>query len=265
MSALIDGAGAPMNLAVTGDARTGPLQFDQAEFAGGQGSRTCARCSRASADEYFEARGQVLCRECAGALGGGGKAPWWRAALYGAGAALAGTAVWFIIIKATDSEWGLVAIALGLFVGVAVRKGSGGRGGWKFQTLAMALTYMSITASHAPFLVAGLARGAQESTAKKAGTNEPEPAAAKQVAPDKAAAAPVRPSAAGLFLFLTIILALSFVAPFLGGSGVMGLIIIAIALYEAWKINRRVPISGPFRAGPVEGGAASPPPAAPAT
>ena len=50
----------------------------------------------------------------------------------------------------TDSEWGLVGIALGLFVGFAVRKGSGGRGGWRYQALAMALTYLSITASHVP-------------------------------------------------------------------------------------------------------------------
>jgi hypothetical protein len=38
----------------------------------------------------------------------------------------------------------------------------------------------------------------------------------------------------------------------------MGWIIIGIALYEAWKLNRRVPITGPFRFG---GGLSVPAPA----
>jgi hypothetical protein len=40
----------------------------------------------------------------------------------------------------------------------------------------------------------------------------------------------------------------------------MGLIIIAIALYEAWKINKRIPIAGPFRLGPAGIGAGAPSP-----
>ena len=47
-------------------------------------------------------------------------------------------------------------------------------------------------------------------------------------------------------------LGLAFAAPFLGGtSNIMGILIIGIGLYEAWKINRRVPLSGPFRFGPA--------------
>ena len=54
---------------------------------------------------------------------------------------------------AWDMQLGLVAIAVGLLVGWAVRKGSGGRGGWKFQALAMALTYVSIAASWLPIML----------------------------------------------------------------------------------------------------------------
>jgi hypothetical protein len=50
-------------------------------------------------------------------------------------------------------------------------------------------------------------------------------------------------------------------APFMGGVGFIGWIIIGIALYEAWKLNRRVPITGPFRFG----GALSVPAPAPVT
>jgi hypothetical protein len=45
--------------------------------------------------------------------------------------------------------------------------------------------------------------------------------------------------------YLAIFLA-SLVRPFAEGS-FMGWVIIAIALYEGWKMNRRAPMSGPFR------------------
>lgn len=51
-------------------------------------------------------------------------------------------------------------------------------------------------------------------------------------------------------LAAVFLLALAFAAPFLGGlENIMGLIIIAIGLYEAWKINRAAPlvITGPYR------------------
>ena len=51
------------------------------------------------------------------------------------------------------------------------------------------------------------------------------------------------------------------VMPFVGETSFIGCIIIAIALYEAWKLNRRVPIEGPFRFG----GALSVPAPAPVT
>jgi hypothetical protein len=46
------------------------------------------------------------------------------------------------------------------------------------------------------------------------------------------------------------VLGLSFVAPFLSGaSNIIGIALIGIALYEAWKFNRSVPlvIDGPLR------------------
>ena len=53
-------------------------------------------------------------------------------------------------------------------------------------------------------------------------------------------------------------------------ANIIGLIIIAIGLYEAWKINKGVPVSGPFRfdpavavVAPVLTGGAPPPAAAP--
>jgi hypothetical protein len=55
-----------------------------------------------------------------------------------------------------------------------------------------------------------------------------------------------------------LLLALSLAAPFLGGfQNVIGILIIGFALWEAWKMNRHVPliVEGPYRVG-------TPPPSA---
>src|SRR5206468_726575 len=52
----------------------------------------------------------------------------------------------------------LIAILVGFFVGKAVSWGSYRRGGWKYQTLAMVLTYLSIVASYVPVIVKEIAK-----------------------------------------------------------------------------------------------------------
>jgi hypothetical protein len=49
------------------------------------------------------------------------------------------------------------------------------------------------------------------------------------------------------------LLLLAYALPFLAGfQNILGLVILAIGLYEAWKMNkgRRIEINGPYRAGP---------------
>jgi hypothetical protein len=101
-------------------------------------------------------------------------------------------------------------------VGGAVRAGSRGRGGWLYQGLAMFLTYGSIVSSYVPDLL----------------KEQPESAGFSRL------------------LLVALIFVFAFAVPFLGGfQNVIGLIIIGIGLYEAWKLNRRVELtlSGPYR------------------
>jgi hypothetical protein len=58
----------------------------------------------------------------------------------------------------------------------------------------------------------------------------------------------------GITVLAVVVIGLSYAAPFLGGlENILSLLIIGFALFEAWRINRRAPIQGPFRT------AASPP------
>jgi len=239
------------------------MQFDKVDLPGTGEAQSCRSCKRPIEGEYFEIARNVICGDCAGALAGSkqGRGAFGRALLYGVGAALLGTIAWYAIVKITDREFGLLAIAVGLFVGTAVKKGARGLGGWRTQALAMALTYVSITASYVPLVIKGLAEaGAEKTAASSASPSSRAPDEAPfstrgaadptDVAKNEGDAKP-QTGAGAVVLALGLVLGLAFAAPFLGGtSNIMGILIIGFGLYQAWKINRRVPLSGPFRFGP---------------
>lgn len=256
-----------------GGAPDAAMQFDKVEQEAPAAAPSCAACHR-PLDEYFELGGNMMCATCAASLTAGkGSRAFFKALLFGAGAAALGTIIWLAILSATKMEIGLVAIAIGLLVGFAVRKGAGGGAGWKYQTLAMVLTYMSITFSYVPMVLKGLSQAADQrdaaaATAAAEGAQAPDkPAAATGAggAPDPAAAKPAVSTGAVVVAYL-FVFGFAMVLPFLAGvENIMGWIIIGIALYEAWKINRRVPVSGPFRlraVGEAADAPAEPPPGA---
>ncbi len=63
------------------------------------------------------------------------------------------------MLKLTGYEFGLIAILVGYAVGIAVRRGSSGRGGWPYQLLAVGLTYASIVGSYLPLVFAEVRAG----------------------------------------------------------------------------------------------------------
>jgi hypothetical protein len=224
---------------------------------------TCGQCHQEITRPYYESAGQVLCESCRNRLpaplpAGSGVKRFYRAMFLGELAATAGAGLYFAITTLTGYELGLMAIVVGLLVGGAVRWGSQRRGGWRYQALAMFLTYNAIVTTYVPPLLTGLQQALnmpqnQETAAPSASDSSavetPAPAALLPTAQT------VRPPhllslAVGvLYLYL-----LACVAPFLGGvQNLMGLVIIGIGLYAAWKLNKRVPLqlTGPHAIGTV--------------
>jgi hypothetical protein len=257
------------------------MQFDKVELVAPAEARSCRICKLPIAGEYFQIGQAIICGRCATTLSGSpeGRGMFLRALLFGTGAALLGTIVWFVISRAIEGTWGWMAIGVGFLVGVAVRRGGRGLGGWRYQALAMVLTYMSITAANVPAVLTELAPASDESasSATTSAKDEAPPTTGGPVGGvDNAASADSvnrkapeeKPGIGSLLLAVGLILGSAFVAPFTAGaSNILGILIIGIGLYEAWKINRRIPVSGPFRFGPAPkpiiatpGGA--PPPAA---
>jgi hypothetical protein len=228
------------------------LQFDRARFDGGAPERSCAVCKAQLAGTYYEVNGHMVCERCCfqlreGTPEGSRLGRLMRAAGAGVAAAIGGALLYWAILAATGYEFGLIAIVVGFAVGKAVRWGSRGRGGWAYQTLAIALTYLAIVGGYVPLIVKEIVK---HQPAAQAQTTTPQ-AGVVQV-PDAAKPDAARPEAASgfaviLFAFAAVML-IACAAPFLAGlQNIIGLVIIGIGMYEAWKLNRRVPlvITGP--------------------
>jgi hypothetical protein len=211
-----------------------------APAAAGPGVTVCAACGEPITDAYFEARGKVVCPRCRDAViasqsAGVGFVRPLQAIALGVVAGAISAAIWAVLRHASDGgEYGIVAIGVGLLVGGAVRFGSGGHGGRGYQLLAVALTYLSICANYVPDIVAAINSGTRD---------------------------------VPRWVITLVAIKYALRLPFMAGlSNILGLIIIGIALWQAWRINRarQLTFNGPYR---LAGGGAppafyAPPPAA---
>jgi hypothetical protein len=197
------------------------------------GVTVCAACGEPITDAYFEARGKVVCPRCRDAViaqqSAGSPAGRVAAAIaLGIVAGAISAALWYGLRAWKGIEHGILAIVVGFLVGGAVRKGSGSRGGRAYQVLAVVITYVSICANYIP------------------------DAYREIVGADRRGFSVVA---------LVISSVLSLALPFLGGfDNVLGILIIGIALYQAWAMNRRrsLTFNGPYRLA-VATAAAAPP------
>jgi hypothetical protein len=203
------------------------MQFETAQFASPEslaGELSCGLCHVPLSTAYFEVNGQKVCPTCRDAIESSQtqSSPvlaFFKAGIYGLLAGIAGCLLYYVVLAVTNMEIGLIAIVVGLMVGVAVRKGSGNRGGWVYQIMAMLITYGSIVTAFVPIFI-------KQFTAEN----------------EDARNLPIAVVAIIAWIF-------SWFAPFLSLPGnIIGVIIIGIGVYEAWQINRRhkLEISGPF-------------------
>jgi hypothetical protein len=242
--------------------RSGDLSFDKAEFTGGTGGQQaeCAFCKQPLVGSYYLVGGQSACERCKtqyeydqASVSGSGR--FLRALVFGLGASAAGSALWYAVRATTGYEVGLIAIVVGLMVGGAVRAGSRQRGGALYQALAILLTYVGICAQYVPDLYRELRNPSPQPQVSAAPSPAAElspaiPVTTMVAVPTAEAAAAPAPSLLGFVVLLGLLLVFALAAPFLAGiQNIIGLLIIGFALYEAWKMNKRVPIvvEGPFR------------------
>ncbi|HEV2750748.1 MAG TPA: hypothetical protein VGV12_09530 [Gemmatimonadales bacterium] len=238
------------------------LQFDRAERAAPSSGASCAFCKQPISSTYYEINGQVACPRCRSQIlaawnKGSPGIRFAKALGLGAAAAAVGAGVYFGIEAMTGYEFGLVAIVVGLLVGGAVRKGSTGRGGWRYQALAMFLTYSAIVGTDSSLIAREMTRRfrARADSIKVSVAPDAAPAGiAASVAAVTDSAGTQKGQHAGPLVFalgFMVLLALAYVAPIaIGVSSPLHFVIAGIALYEAWKLNRggALRVTGPYQA-----------------
>jgi hypothetical protein len=243
-----------------------PLQFDTAvprdtPSAVATHGVTCAMCQRAMADEYFDVNGQSVCGSCRTQVAQMAETPrgWGlfaKAGMFGLVAAILGAILYYAVIAITDFEIGIVAIAIGYMVGWAIRKATDGRGGRRFQVLALVLTYWAVGLAYTPLTFRQIAD--EDKKQAPASTSEPaaEPAPAEAESGDGAGAVNIPLAMAILFGFSLALPVLAVISSLPGG--LISALIIGIGMRQAWQMTGVPPlqISGPYRIA-----AASPPPA----
>jgi hypothetical protein len=229
------------------------LDLDRAQYDTPLHGGSCAVCAGTLLGSYFEANGRAVCEACADRLlhgdanegTAGGRAI--RAAGAGAAAAFAGALLYWVILAASGYEFALIAIIVGVAVGRAVSWGSYGRGGWRYQTLAMALTYLSIVSAYVPLIIKEAVKDRPSASAASASNADQSPVRSGTAPPG--ATGSVKPIGLGGFLLgIAVLLLFACALPLMGGlQNVLGLFIIGIGVYQAWKINRRrtIAVTGP--------------------
>jgi hypothetical protein len=262
---------------------TPDLHFDHAKDAdGAPAGPQCGLCGAAVAGEYWKLQAKVLCAGCRlGVLAALSKSrsasSFGRAALLGGGTALGCGIAYAIFVGITDIQFALITIGIAYLIAKVVRKASAGLSGRKFQILAVALTYVASSLGYFPGVWQAIRSNASDPPAAHAaassGAGSDKAAPGDRAAPgDKSApgdAAPVtappakappEPLSVGkLILGLGMIFALVLAMPILSATDApIGLIIVLIGLWEAWKLSRPVVVAveGPFR---VQAAATGPP------
>ena len=274
------------------------LQFDQAEDVAAEstGRAACAVCKNEVADTYYTVNGAIacpLCREKLGTAltGGSGLARFAKAALFGILASLAGFALYFGVMRITGYEVGLISIVVGVMVGKAVNAGSGSRGGFVYQIMAMFLVYTVVVASYTGEGIAAMMNDTAPGKAKPAAAPPPVQADDESM-PDEAAKAdpvpdgPAKADADGpdrpaevvpaadeapadeapfnggqpFMLSMAMLIGMLYAFPIIANmQSPIGYLIIAFALWEAWKLNNKTQIAfaGPYRVADPGGPGAS--------
>jgi hypothetical protein len=234
------------------------LDFERADRASGA-ARACAQCATPITDRYFTLGSHVLCESCHFAFQnarapGNAASRFLGAAALGTAAAAIGCALWLVVTELTGYEIGLIAIAVGYIVGMAVHVGSRRVGGAAYQLLAVFLTYSAIVMTYVPMIANqfmadnGVQREEQTTHSDDWKEDDAAGSASNAGAGENAEAPVTKPGADELAAWVAAI-PFAYMLPFLMGfENAIGILIIGFALWQAFRMNARskIELQGPF-------------------
>lgn len=243
---------------------TTPPQFGTAEYKSATGGETCRACKQMITGEYYRVNGVQACAACVGKvkeqMPKDTHAAFVRGMLFGVGGAIAGLIVYSVFGIVTGIVIGYVSLAVGWLVGKAIRLGSKGVGGRRYQIVAVAFTYAAVSMSAIPMGIAQYVKEKKEKqnvvvTSPQGNANSPATPGDGTAGEPAGSAAPAESQqkiSAGAAIGALVIAGLA--SPFLElgdePGGIIGLVILFVGMNIAWKLTAapKLDIVGPFKA-----------------
>lgn len=261
---------------MTDNLASGTPQFGTAEYNSKPGSDVCKSCNQALGGTYFRVNGALACPNCAQQLKDklpkDSHAAFVRGLLFGVGGALLGLIIYAAFGIITGLMLGYISLAVGYVVGKAIKTGSRGLGGRRYQVAAVLLTYIAVSMAAVPIGISQILKHnkqvrhsqvqtppAAQSDSTSEGLSSGDPSASVPPTPSPSSQAVHKRQAISLTKAAGMLLFAGLTSPFLELSdpfhGVIGLIILFVGIRIAWKLTegKQVEVLGPF-------GQAVPPP-----
>lgn len=234
-------------------------QFGIAEYPSSSGKDICKSCNQPVVGRYYRVNGALACERCTEQLESqlpkDSHAAFVRGLLFGVGGAILGLILYSGFGIITGLEIGYISLAVGYIVGKAMRLGSSGIGGRRYQITAVILTYAAVSMSAIPI---GISQYAKEKKNQPQTQVQKAPAAQESVNPSTepgTSPAPAeRPPKAKVRLGAALagLALLGLASPFLELQdpvhGIIGLVILLVGIRIAWQLTAspKIDIIGPF-------------------
>ena len=197
----------------------------------------CTRCQQPIAGNYYRINSDLACESCAAQatpnLPADSHAAFTRAILFGIGAAIVGMIAYALFEIGTGIIIGYLAIGVGYLVGKAMKVGSKGRGGRRYQIAAAILTYASVSIAAVPVAIHQYREHPTKQAAPASNSAD-----AEHPYPGEPRPKPEQP--VGLGMAIVTLLGLGLASPFLeladGFGGIIGLFILFLGIRAAWNL-----------------------------
>jgi predicted lipid-binding transport protein (Tim44 family) len=129
-------------------------QFQKAEYAGTRSGDRCKMCGTTLGAAYWRVGTEMACQACAekakSELPTDTHSAFSRGVLFGIGGAILGLAIYATFTIVTGIILGYVSLAVGYLVGKAIKMGSSGMSGRRYQIAAAILTYAAVSMAAIP-------------------------------------------------------------------------------------------------------------------
>ena len=241
-------------------------QFGTVEYAPKPGADVCKSCNETITGPYYRINGSLACARCSEQLKNqipkDTHTAFVRGLAFGIGGAILGLILYSTFSIVTGLEIGYVSLAVGWIIAKAIKMGSKGIGGRRYQISAAVLTYGAVSMAALPIYFSQInkekpAKPPQTQTAPAAkpapapSDQDSSPADAHGVSPPASPGNPQMNLAKAFGLLVLLGLASPFLELVNPLSGAIGLVILFVGMNIAWRLTAgpKIDILGPFTAG----------------